>query len=310
MKRLVNTKGMDTLTWLKYRRMGVCGSDTGIILGLSPYRSVIELWKDKTGQIPIEEVENNFTHFGHLLEPIIRKEFQRVTGLKVEVRNCIFQSETHPFMLADIDGIVTEPDGSKAIFEAKSTIEWNNKRWADGELPPHYYSQLQHYMAVTGLNKAYIACLVGGNKFYWYMVERNDDYINWLISCEAAFWRCVMTMTMPEVDGSEATTRYLNAEFAQSVKDEVLLPDEAGSIAEQYLMLDDTIKDLSKQKDHLANQLKMMMQEHEAGVAGTHRITWKSATRTNLDSAKLKATLGDKYDEYTKKTSYRTLQVA
>ena len=119
-----------------------------------------------------------------------------------------------------------------------------------------------------------------------------------------------MTMTMPEVDGSEATTRYLNAEFTQSVKDEVLLPDEAGSIAEQYLMLDDTIKDLSKQKDHLANQLKMMMQEHEAGVAGAHRITWKAATRTNLDSAKLKAALGDKYDEYTKKTSYRTLQVA
>ena len=57
-------------------------------------------------------------------------------------------------------------------------------------------------------------------------------------------------------------------------------------------------------------KLKMMMQEHEAGVAGSHRITWKSATRTNLDSAKLKAELGDRYDEYTKKTSYRTLAVA
>lgn len=51
MKRMISTKGMDIATWLSYRRMGVCGSDTGIILGLNPYRSVIELWEDKIGQL-------------------------------------------------------------------------------------------------------------------------------------------------------------------------------------------------------------------------------------------------------------------
>ena len=180
MKRLVNTKGMDTLTWLKYRRMGVCGSDAGIVLGLSSHRSIIELWKDKSNQIPIEETGNNFTHFGHLLERIIRKEFSRQTGYKVEVRNCIFQSETHPFMLADIDGIVTLEDGSKAIFEAKTAIEWKNDTWQEGVVPPAYYAQLQHYMHVCDLNKAYIACLVGGNKFYFQPVERNTEYIEML----------------------------------------------------------------------------------------------------------------------------------
>ena len=310
MKRLVNTKGMDTLTWLRYRRMGVCGSDTGIILGLSSYRSVIELWKDKTNQIPVEESENNFTHFGHLLEPIIRKEFERVTGMKVSIRNCIFQSEEHPFMLADIDGIVTEPDGSKAIFEAKSASEFLNQKWENGKIPDVYFSQLQHYMAVTGLNRAYIAALVGGNKFYYYPVERDEAYIQQLIEKEKAFWWHVVDHSIPEVDSSKATTNYLNQQYADSVKDEVLLPEEAGNIAEQYVVLDETIKHLTAEKDLLSNQLKMMMKEHEAGIAGKHRIAWTQVTRTLVDSDKLKAELGERYPEYTKKTSYRKLSVA
>ena len=310
MRRLVNTKGMDNKTWLAYRRMGVCGSDTGIILGYSPYRSVIELWKDKTGQIPIEESENNFTHFGHLLEPVIRKEFERVTGLKVSVRNCIFQSETHPFMLADIDGIVTEHDGSKAIFEAKTAIEYKNDIWEAGKIPKGYFSQLQHYMAVTGLKKAYIACLVGGSRFYYYTVDRDDEYISWLIEKERAFWNHVLDCTPPEVDASKATTAYLNQEYSEGVKDEILLPDEAGTIAEQYLVLDETIKGLKNEKELLANQLKVMMKEHEIGIAGDHKIAWKFAKRTSLDSVKLKEELGERYNEYTKETSYRTLSVA
>ncbi|MGN0735340.1 MAG: YqaJ viral recombinase family protein [Anaerovoracaceae bacterium] len=310
MRRLVNTKGMDNKTWLAYRRMGVCGSDTGIILGYSPYRSVIELWKDKTGQIPIEESENNFTHFGHLLEPVIRKEFERVTGLKVSVRNCIFQSETHPFMLADIDGIVTEPDGSKAIFEAKTAIEYKNDIWDEGKIPEGYFSQLQHYMAVTGLKKAYIACLVGGNKFYYYAVDRDDEYIRWLIEKERVFWHHVLDCTPPDVDASKATTTYLNQEYSECIKDEIVLPDEAGSIAEQYLVLDETIKGLKNEKELLANQLKIMMKEHEIGIAGNHKIAWKFAKRTSLDSSKLKEVLGERYNEYTKETSYRTLSVA
>lgn len=310
MKRLVNTKGMDNVTWLHHRRNGVCGSDSGIILGLNPYRSVIELWKDKTNQIPVEEAENNFTHFGHLLEPIIRKEFERVTGLKVSVRNCIFQSEKEPFMLADIDGIVTEQDGSKAVFEAKTAIEYKNGIWDEGKIPDSYYAQLQHYMFVTGLKNAYIACLVGGNKFYYYKVSRDDEYISMLIEKERDFWNCVIARSMPEVDSSRATTAYLNREYSDGIKDVIALPDEAGDIAEQYLVIDETIKGLKDEKELLANQLKMMMKEHEVGIAGDHKIAWKFATRISLDSAKLKEELGERYNEYTKETSYRTLSVA
>ena len=71
-----------------------------------------------------------------------------------------------------------------------------------------------------------------------------------------------------------------------------------------------TIKGLKNEKELLANQLKVMMKEHEIGIAGDHKIAWKFAKRTSLDSSKLKEVLGERYSEYTKETSYRTLSVA
>lgn len=310
MKRLVNTKNMETTEWLRWRRKGVCGSDAGIVLGLNPYRSVLELWQDKTEQIPIEEKESNFTHFGHLLEPIIRKEFERQTGMKVSVRNAIFQSRKYPWMLADIDGIVTEPDGSKALFEAKTAIEYKKGIWDEGSIPDAYYAQVQHYLEVCELDTAYIACLVGGNSFYWYRIEKDEDYTQWLIHREENFWIHVQDKTVPEVDASKATTNYLGELYADAVDDEITLPEEAGSIAEQYLAVDAEIKNLTKEKDLLGNQLKGMLQEHEVGTVGHYRVLWALRKRNTVDTKKLKENLGESYDEYLKEIKYRQLSVA
>ena len=80
MKRWISTKGLSTEEWLRYRRLGIGGSDASTILGLNPYNSILRLWEDKTGRYPVEKAENEYTHFGHVMEPIIRREFERRTG--------------------------------------------------------------------------------------------------------------------------------------------------------------------------------------------------------------------------------------
>lgn len=37
--------------------------------------------------------------------------------------------------------------------------------------------QVQHYLAVCGMNKAYIAALIGGNKFVFTTIYRDDSLI-------------------------------------------------------------------------------------------------------------------------------------
>ena len=44
--------------------------------------------------------------------------------------------------------------------------------------------QVQHYLAVCGMNKAYIAALIGGNKFVFTTIYRNDSLIEELIAKE------------------------------------------------------------------------------------------------------------------------------
>ena len=106
MKSVVSTKNLSRADWLRYRTMGIGGSAVSVIAGINPYKSAYQLWLEKTGQIELAEIENEYTHFGTVLEPVIRREFMERTGLKVRQKHMILPNETYPFMLANLDGVV------------------------------------------------------------------------------------------------------------------------------------------------------------------------------------------------------------
>ena len=83
MRIVVKTNNLSREEWLRYRTKGIGGSDVGIIAGINPFKSVHQLWLEKTGQIKAEESDSEYAHFGTLLEPIVRKEFTERTGIKV-----------------------------------------------------------------------------------------------------------------------------------------------------------------------------------------------------------------------------------
>ena len=89
MKVVVKTNDLSREEWLKYRTQGIGGSDVSIIAGINPYKSVHQLWLEKTGQTQPEEGDSEYTHFGTLLEPIVRREFTERTGLKVRQKNML-----------------------------------------------------------------------------------------------------------------------------------------------------------------------------------------------------------------------------
>lgn len=309
MKILARTKGMSTHEWLQCRRYGICGSDSPIILGLSKYRSVLQLWKDKTGQIPIEETESEYAYWGHVMETTIRKEFMKRTGLKVRIRNQILQSEEYPFMLADVDGVVKEADGSYALFEAKTASEYKRKIWEEG-VPEEYIAQVQHYLCVTGYKKAYVCAVVGGNTFFCHVIYRDEEYIEDLVEKERNFWNYVMNSVPPALDGSQATTDYLNESYPVSIKAEMELPPDAEALAASFISIEEKMKALTEEKNLVANQLKGMMQDNEKGYAGSHVVNWPTIQKRSLDSKKVKEMLGNRYEDYLVTSSYRKFSVA
>lgn len=81
----------------------------------------------------------------------------------------------------------------------------------DGDnIPIEYLIQVQHYIHVTGYSYAFIAVLIGGNDYRWKVIKRDGNLISALIKLEADFWNHVQRCIPPEIDGSEATSKYLS----------------------------------------------------------------------------------------------------
>ena len=308
-RKLVSTWNMEKQEWLIYRTLGVGGSDASVIAGVNPFRSIHEVWLEKTGQTEPEETDSEYTHFGTILEPIVRQEFTKRTGLKVRAKNVMLQSIQHPFMLADLDGVINE-NGEPAVFEAKTASAYKEEVWENG-VPEEYMFQIQHYMAVTGYKRTYIAALVGGNKFYWHKVERDEDMIMELIQMEQEFWvNNVQNGVEPVPDGSTATTAYLNRAYAQSNGKVIHLSDEVLPLCEKYEEVSKQIKVLEIEKDAVTNQIKNYMKEYETGIVGGHKISWKPIDRNVLDSKKLRTEQPEIFEAYLTRSQYRRLSVA
>ena len=309
MRILVKTAGMSREEWLRWRTKGIGGSDVSVIAGVNPFRSIFQLWLEKTGQVEPEETENDNTHFGNVLEPVVKREFSKRTGLKVRAKRALLQSEEYPFMLADLDGVIYE-NGKMNLFEAKTASAYKQEIWEKG-IPEEYVLQVQHYMAVTGAEKTYLAALVGGNRFYWKVVRRDEQKIAEIIALEKAFWEeNVLAGKEPVPDGSGATTDFLNEKYASSNGNTILLPEEALGLCRRYEELSGQLNELQDKKDAVSNQLKNFLKNNESGVIGEYRVTWKQVTSMTFDKKRLERENHVLYEEYLTKKQYRRLIVA
>ncbi len=307
-KILVSTENMPYEKWLEYRKLGIGGSDASVVCGVSRYKSPVELWMEKTGQMPHQEA-GEAAYWGTQLEALVRAEFTRRTGVDVRLVKQILQSEEHPFMLANLDGVCETGDHGTCIFEAKTASAYKVGEW-DDTIPDEYMIQVQHYMAVTGYKGAYIAVLIGGNTFKWRFIPRDDELIAMLIELEAQFWDHVQNVTPPALDGSDASARFLARLYPDSVpRSQITLPDEAAEVLDLYDQASEQLETVTQRKQEAENRLKQMLGENEAGISGGRIITWKSVTQERLDSRTLKVEHPALYQKYTNKTSYRRFSV-
>ena len=307
-KVLVSTENMSYADWLEYRKQGIGGSDASVVCGINRYKSPVELWMEKTNQLPHQEA-GEAAYWGTQLEPFVRAESTKRTGIEVSRRNELLQSEEHPFMLANLDGICEVPDVGPCIFEAKTASAYKVGEWEDA-IPDEYALQLAHYMAVTGYAGAYIAVLIGGNTFKWKFIERDEELISMLIQLETDFWNHVQDGTPPPLDGSDASAKFLAERFSNSTpRSHITLPDTAANLLAQYDEACEELEAVTERKQKAENLLKEMIGENEVGTAGDRVITWKSVSQERLDSKTLRAEHPVLYKKYVNQTSYRRFSV-
>lgn len=308
-KVITSTKKVSREEWLKWRLKGIGGSDVATICGLNKYKSPLQLWLEKTEQVePVEAGEA--AYWGTIMEPIIRNEFSKRSELKVDTINSMLKHPVFDFMLANVDGIVIDKDNSKAIFEAKTASVFKSEQWEDNKIPEEYMLQIQHYMAVTGFNKTFIACLIGGNKFIFKEIERDDELIDMIIQLEFNFWECVKNNTPPKIDGSDSCSDLMNRLYPNVNKNSsIILPDEAQQLIEQYNSSKEQEKLFSEKKEESANILKQMLGNNETGIINDTKVSWKNVITDRLNTKKLKTEKPEIYDEYVYSSSSRRFAI-
>ena len=131
-----------------------------------------------------------------------------------------------------------------------------------------------------------------------------------LIRLEGEFWNHVQEGIPPAIDGSEASAKFLNQRFPDSVpKSKIDLPGDAVFLIRRYEAACEQLKQAEEQKLETENRLKEMLGEHEMGTAENHVITWKSITQERLDSKALKEDRPSLFKKYANKTSYRRFSI-
>lgn len=175
--------------WLEFRKTKIGASDAPIIMETSPWKTPYQLWEEKMGvrESPVTAAMQRGTN----MEEEARWVFEEMIGIQV-----FATVKIHPtldWMMASLDGIDVE---ERHIVEIKCPGAMDHGKAMDGVVPDKYYPQLQHQMAVTGLDGAfYFSYTRSSSKII--EVQRDDKYISEMIQKERQFYNHMIEFTPP-----------------------------------------------------------------------------------------------------------------
>ncbi|WP_327088563.1 YqaJ viral recombinase family protein [Nonomuraea sp. NBC_01738] len=265
--------------WLAARRRGIGGSDALAVLGLSPYGSRYSVWADKSGRLR-EQDDNEPMFWGRRLEPILAEEFTARTG--IEAAPCgLMANVDRPWQLASVDRLTA--DGG--VLEIKTTSAYKASDWDAEQIADAAEAQLQHYLAVTGLEHGYAAALIGGQRLEIRHVQRDERLIQMLIEAEAELWQMVLDGTPPALDGSDASLAALAEIYPTAADRRVALDAETVAALRRYDAWCAEETALKKAKQAAKASVCGQLRDGTTGTfGGVEVVTWKNTGSFDEDA--------------------------
>lgn len=200
--------------WLQERKYGLGASDAASILGISKWKSNLQLWEEKVGLREPEDISDKpFVQYGHAAEPHIRALFALDhPELKVTYESPykIIRNDEYPFIFCTPDGELEEVDtGRHGGLEIKTTEIMKKSQWAEweGRIPDNYYCQVCQQMLAAEWDFVWLKALIkwttpSGEKrqtLREYNIEREEalEDIAAIKEADIKFWGQVETKQKP-----------------------------------------------------------------------------------------------------------------
>ena len=264
------------------------GSDIGAILGVSKYRSAMDVWLEKTGKKV--DTKNSFAlRFGSFAESFIADEYALVTGEHLIEHPQGLIHPQHSFCVGHIDRFVLENKelplfnsddvlNAKKLLECKTANHFSQGDWGEpgtDAIPLPYLSQCLWYLGITNLPEIDVAVLLGGSDLRVYTITRDLELESLMFEKAALFWAEHVQKDIPPKPQSINDCQAL---FQKSCSGKALeATSETLDLIRQLKALETQAHIEEAQIDTIKQQLMEAMADAEViTYLGKPVITWKA----------------------------------
>lgn len=300
----------------KERLLGIGGSDVGHIAGYSKYKTPLEVYLIKTGQVEDEESDNESIEVGNDLEEYAISKYASRRGVEIERPTKAIVHPEYYWMRCNLDFVVK---GTSIIGEAKTT-GYLNDNWGvelTDDMPDHFQLQCAHNAIVSehiyGTTEVHVPVFSGGYgglKHRVYVYKRNPKLESKIIEMERAFWQEHVEKMIPPTPSSlkEARIMWPDAQNQPKVASLEVLEalDELKEIQNQINRLAD-IEEAKKTIicNYLGDEANVLL-NHD----GSKLASWSNENRSKLDMEQFKKDYPDLYEKYLKRSMGRVFRLA
>lgn len=197
------------------RAHAIPASDFPAIMGLSPFKSPLDVWLEHTGK-SAPFAGNDRTRWGDILEQPIRADYESRRGVRVEQCGTLLSTIDGVTIAATPDGIVyPHPDVRDRGLEIKTHSIYAADYGADGtdEVPVHVALQCQIGMMVARLGRWDVVAFWDGLP-HDYSLRYDEQLASQATEFCARWWRDhVVAHRAPSPDGSKATEQTVRRMF-------------------------------------------------------------------------------------------------
>lgn len=303
--------------WHKLRQKGIGGSDIGAIMGLNKYSSPLQVYKSKVEGFVKDLSDNVNVKKGKDLESLIRTLYviPHFLNLGYQVQNLSYHSimnKKYPWLRANLDGIaqcIEAPmDYDKHfVIEIKFVSQWAEDNWNEDTycgVPASYYAQVQEYMLVTGMRKAYICAMFESTwECKFYEVPLDTTFCTNLLKVSEDFYNNHILMKMPPRVTVSIDKDDIIETLKETPEDKPLIPDASLNVkVSEYKALGVEIKELSKKQDNIKSEIVDAYLKGYIPSSPLLKVSVSTYTSKRLDTDRLKNEQPGIYEQYCKES--------
>ena len=283
------------------RNLYIGGSDIAAVLGKSRYKTPYRLWCEKTGQIEQKVSNIEAIEMGIRLEQFVADLFSVKTDKLVRRAPKGYQHPDYPYMVAHVDRLITRTD---ELLECKTCSAYKLDEWQNA-IPQEYVLQVMWYLGITGRKKGWIACLIGGQKFDYKVIDYDPELFEIMVEKAKEFWDMVQNNIPPLIlPDDDETLAELHPKHTEDLIEAQEFNGRASYLQELKMHRDEINKEIKE----IETELKAKIGDNLGILTDKYQITWESQSSRKLDTDRLKDEIKN-IDDYYLTNSFRVLRI-